>query len=204
MNEDRFEQGMRPLNLEQREFVARVTQSVQNQMNGSEERIKMFLAGNEEQLSRCYQKRVVKKCALTGAVAKLTKRSTFHSLLKLPVQKDGKIVQMRMLTGMYLRQMRLDWRNVHFLFVDEISTVPYEMLCMIDSRLRQLKSKDDFFGGENIVLLVILCSFPLSMVIQFFDNLLTWSRLPICGDYSLWWNSLNTCGNKVAALLSTY
>ncbi|GIY52635.1 ATP-dependent DNA helicase [Caerostris darwini] len=48
--------------------------------------------------------------------------------------------------------MRQLWQNVEFLFIDEISMVPYEMLCMIDSHLRQLKSPNACFGDINVLL----------------------------------------------------
>jgi hypothetical protein len=44
---------------------------------------------------------------------------------------------MPLLTGNYLKVMRQQWKDIEFIFIDEISMVPYEMLCMIDSRLRQ-------------------------------------------------------------------
>ncbi|GFR06819.1 ATP-dependent DNA helicase PIF1 [Trichonephila clavata] len=85
---------------------------------------------------------------------------TLHRLLKLPVQKDGVIISMPLLTGNFLRGMRQVWRNVEFLFIDEISMVPYEMLYMIDSRLRQLKSPNTFFGGINVLLFGDLMQLP--------------------------------------------
>ena len=48
--------------------------------------------------------------------------------------------------------MRQLWQDIEFLFIDEISMVLYEMLCMIDSRLRQLKTAKSFFGGINVLL----------------------------------------------------
>ena len=97
-------------------------------------------------------KNAVQVCALTGVATRLVGGSTLHSTLKLPVQKDGRILQLPLLTGLYLRQMRLQWKDVEFIFKDEISMVPYKMLCMIDSRLKQLKNCDEFFGGINVIL----------------------------------------------------
>ena len=103
----------------------------------------MFIAGNTIS---------VKVCALTGVAARLVHEATLHSTLKLPVQKDGRIVRMPLLTGNYLKLMRQQWKNIQYLFIDEISMVPYEILCMIDSRLRQLKNnEDELFGGLNII-----------------------------------------------------
>ena len=43
----------------------------------------------------------------------------------------------------------------------EISMVPYEILCMIENRLRQLKNKDDeLFGGVNIIVFGDLFQLP--------------------------------------------
>ncbi|XP_054746145.1 ATP-dependent DNA helicase PIF1-like [Anastrepha obliqua] len=56
--------------------------------------------------------------------------------------------------------MRQLWQNIEFLFIDEISMIPYEMLCMIDSRLRQLKIADACFGGINVILFGDLMQLP--------------------------------------------
>ncbi|XP_054746170.1 ATP-dependent DNA helicase PIF1-like [Anastrepha obliqua] len=56
--------------------------------------------------------------------------------------------------------MRQLWQNIEFLFIDEISMVPYEILCMIDSRLRQLKIPDACFGGINVILFGDLMQLP--------------------------------------------
>lgn len=65
------------------------------------------------------------------------------------------------LTGNYLKVLRNQWKDIEFLFIDEISMVPYEMLCMIDSRLRQLKKKENEpFGGINIMVFGDLFQLP--------------------------------------------
>lgn len=92
--------------------------------------------------------------------ARLVGGTTLHSTFKLPVQKDGRILEMPQLTGNYLRIMRLQWKDIQFLFIDEISMVPYEMLCMIESRLRQLKNPDELFGGINVIVFGDLLQLP--------------------------------------------
>ncbi|GIY76469.1 ATP-dependent DNA helicase [Caerostris darwini] len=79
---------------------------------------------------------------------------------KTTSKKDGVIVSMSLLTGNYLRVMRQLWQNVEFLCIDEISMVPYQMLCMIDSRLRQLKSPNACFGGINVLFIGDLMQLP--------------------------------------------
>ena len=95
---------------------------------------------------------VVKVGALIGIVAWLVDGSTLYHPLKLPVQKDGVFVNMPLLTGNYLRVMRQLWHNIECIFTDQISMIPYEMLCMIDSHLWQFKIPNDFFGGINVSL----------------------------------------------------
>lgn len=138
-----------------------ITSSIQQQIHGSTDRLKFFITGGagtgntflfnllKNQVARCYnseQAEVIKVAALTGVAAKLVGGRTLHSILKLPVQKDGKIERLGLLTGQYLQQMRNEWRNVKFLFIDEVLMIAYEMLCHIDSRLKQLKNNDELFG----------------------------------------------------------
>jgi len=67
---------------------------------------------------------------------------------------------MPLLSDQHLQHMRLEWKDVEFIFIDEISMVPYEMLCMIESRLRQLKGPEEMFGGINVLLFGDLMQIP--------------------------------------------
>lgn len=172
MSNDQFQRAQHAMNVDQRQLFILITDSIRNQLNGDIKREKIFVTGGagtgktflfnllKNQVNRCYGKPVVKVGALTGVAARLIGGSTLHRLLKLPVQKDGVIVSMPLLTGNYLRGMRQLWQYVEFLFIDEISMVPYEMLCMIDSRLRQLKKPDACFGGINVILFGDLMQLP--------------------------------------------
>ena len=102
----------------------------------------------------------VKLCALTGVAARLIHGSTLHSILKLPVQKDGKVLNLPLLSGDLLCQMRMHWKDVQFVIIVEISMVPYEMLCMIDQCLKQLNNSEDLFGGLNMLLFGDLLQLP--------------------------------------------
>ena len=164
MDDVQFQQTCQAMNVGQREIFQNITQSIRNQLEGSSHREWLFITGQagtgktflfnllKNQVNRCYSKQAVKVGALTGVAARLVGGLTLHSLLKLPVQKNGKNVRdMPMLSGNYLRLKRQEWKNIEFFFIDEISMVPYEMLCMIDSRLKQLKNNMEPFGGINIL-----------------------------------------------------
>ncbi|XP_054745977.1 ATP-dependent DNA helicase PIF1-like [Anastrepha obliqua] len=169
MSNDQFRRAQNAMNVDQRQLVDLVTESIKNQLNGDMKREKIFVTGGagtgktfpfnllKNHVNRCYGKPVVK----VGALAvRLIGGTTLHRLLKLPVQKDGVIVSMPLLTGNYLRGMRQLWQNIEFLFINEISMILYEMLCMIDSRLRQLKIPDACFGGINVILFGDLMQLP--------------------------------------------
>ena len=91
------------MNTGQGEMFTLVTQSIQNQMTGADERLRIFLTGRagvgktfllnllRNQMNRCYAKNTVKVCALIGVAARLVNGSTIHTTWKLPIQKDGRI-----------------------------------------------------------------------------------------------------------------
>ncbi|CAG9761349.1 unnamed protein product [Ceutorhynchus assimilis] len=173
MNENDFQTAKQAMNAGQKEIYFMVTKSIQDQMNGKDERLRFFFTGGagvgktfllnllRNQINRCYAKVAVKVAALTGVAARLINGSTLHSTLRLPVQKDGRITNMPLLTGNYLRVMRQQWKDTEFFIIDEISMFSYQMLTMIDSRLRQLKNREnEFFGGINVLLFGDLLQLP--------------------------------------------
>ncbi|GFS64630.1 ATP-dependent DNA helicase [Trichonephila clavipes] len=153
MADDEFSMSCRTMNADQAEVFRFVTQNIPEQIQGNNNRLRLFITGN----------------AGTGVAACLIGDSTLHTAIKLPVQKDGKTSQMPMLMGNFLRLMWLQWKDIQFLFIDEISMVPYEMLCMIDSRLKQLKNSEEMFGGLNVLLFGDLMQLPLVRRNQVFD-----------------------------------
>lgn len=185
MNEEQFQAAYRAMNLKQRELLLLVTRNIKEQLEqNSSRRLRLFVTGGagvgktftfnilKNQVNRCFNRKAVKVAALTGVAARLVGGTTIHSLLKLPVQKDGVITpNMPQLTGRYLKHMRQQWKDIEFLFIDEISMVPYEMLCMIDSRLRQLKNKENLpFGGINIIVFGDLMQLPPVRGAQVFNQ----------------------------------
>ncbi|GLV40954.1 Pif1 DNA helicase [Carabus blaptoides fortunei] len=151
MNEDQFQTA-------QRDVFVYITQNILEQTNGSNDRLRLFINGNagtgktflfnllKNQASRCYGNPVVKLCALIGVGGRLVGSSTLDTTLKMPVRQDGRIVQMPMLTGNYLRLMRQQWKDIEFLFIDEISM--------------QLKNSEELFGGINVLLFGDLMQLP--------------------------------------------
>lgn len=176
MNNDEFTTAQQAMNIGQRELFNKITQSIFDQMAGSEHRERLFITGGagtgktflfnvlKNQVSRCYGDAhglsSVKVAALTGAAARLVGGATLHSLLKLPIQKTGEIMNMGQLSGIYLTNMRKIWKDVKFLFIDEISLVSYKVLTMIDARLKELKSNTGLFGGLNVLVFGDLLQLP--------------------------------------------
>lgn len=201
VDEEQFQQTCRGMDRGQREIFNRITQSIKNQLEGSSHRERLFLTGQagtgktflfkllKTQVKRCYaDKELIKVGALTGVAARLVGGATLHSLLKLPVQRDGEFQSKLLLTSNWLKVMRQQWKDVEFFFIDEISMVSYEVLCMIDSWLRQLKNIDNFFGGINILLFGDLMQLPPVEENKFFNRPKKWSQLLIFGGY---FHSLN-------------
>jgi len=184
MTDEQFQAACGGMNLRQRELFNLITRSIQEQLNGNENRLRLFVTGGagtgktytfntvKNQVNRCYAKKSVMVAALTGVAVRLVGGSTLHSMLKLPVQKDGYLTHnMPQLTGTPLKIMRQRWKDIEFIFIDKISMVPYEMLCIIDSRLRQLKKKDDLpFGGINIIVFGDLMQLPPVKGAQVFNQ----------------------------------
>ncbi|GFU61522.1 ATP-dependent DNA helicase PIF1 [Nephila pilipes] len=92
-------------------------------------------------------------------------------MFKLPIERDGKSEHMGPLTGVYLEVLSNRWRDMKFLFIDEISRVPYKMLYNIDTRLRQLKNNlDEPFGGINVIVFGDLMQLPPVRGLQVFQK----------------------------------
>lgn len=141
---DELQKSEWAMNIGQSRIFILITRITQEQMDGGSNKLKLFIVGNagtwttflfnllKIQVNCCYAKQVVKLGTLTGVATRLANGGTLHSMLKLSVQNDGQIVNMPLLTGNYLRVMRRQWKDIEFLFIDEILMIPYEMTCMID------------------------------------------------------------------------
>lgn len=118
MNSEQYKVVQRPINLCQRNVFSMDTLSIRKQPSGDEGRIRIFFTGRADvsdtfllnmlrnRINRCYTRNVVKVSALIGAASRLIVQCTIHSLLELPVQKDGRSFGILLLTGNYHRIMR--------------------------------------------------------------------------------------------------
>jgi len=91
----------------------------------------------------------VKLVAFTGKAAFQVGGVTIHSLLSI---KDKKMLDP--LPVEQLRNLQSELKNMHFLFIDEMSMVGLKMLYMIDRRLREVfpADREKPFGGVTIVM----------------------------------------------------
>lgn len=158
MADDDFNNGLRAMNLQQRELFNLITTSIQRQLNGETRQLRLFVTGGAgvgktytfkmlvEQINRCYGQRAVFIGALNGVAVKLVGGSTLHSLFKLGVKKDGYIRKLQPLSGRYLVDARRKWAEIKYLMTDEISMVNYAILANIDARLRQINDNEEIFA----------------------------------------------------------
>ena len=79
--------------------------------------------------------------------------STAHRALCLPVEHNNS-TRYTKLRAEKLHELRLLWKHVHTVVIDEISMVSYETFMFIHKRLTEIKRTDDteiHFGGLNII-----------------------------------------------------
>jgi DNA replication protein DnaC len=99
-----------------------------------------------------YLGRHLKKAAPTAKAAFIIAGETLHSLLKIPVQKDG--VPLQDLSAESLKELQERFKFCKFLIIDEFSMLSQAMLAKINQRLCQIMSQFNslLFGGISIIL----------------------------------------------------
>ena len=91
--------------------------------------------------------------APTGVTAFNISGVTIHHALCLPVE-HGSFTRYRKLSAEGLHELRLLWKDVHTVIIDEVSMVPYETIVFIHQRLTEIKGTDDSevqFDGLSII-----------------------------------------------------
>ncbi|KAG5677079.1 hypothetical protein PVAND_006863 [Polypedilum vanderplanki] len=67
--------------------------------------------------------------------------------------------------------MRYQWKDIEWVFFDEASMIGYETFIQMDSRLRQLKKKEDEpFGGLNVIIFGDLLQLPPVKMTPIYDQ----------------------------------
>ena len=155
---------MRSLNTKQRKIVLDLLHHVET----SEEQICRFISGGAgvgkthtthmiyETLLRHYTKGLdtdpndifILKVAPTGKAAFLIKGNTIHSTFKVPCNQAMNYIP---LSSSQLNTMRITFRSLKFLIVDEVSMVGRKMLNFMDRRLKDVRGTDKVFGGISVL-----------------------------------------------------
>ena len=88
--------------------------------------------------------------APTGVAAFNVDGLTIHRALNLQVEHRRSAYHLK-LTTVALRELRMLWRGIHTIIIDEISMVSYEVLQSVHYRLCEKFANDDIFGGLNMI-----------------------------------------------------
>ena len=84
------------------------------------------------------KKNTLLKAAPTGIAALNISATTIHRAFKLPIQR-GFVPAYAQLSSRQVEEMRIAYKNVEFIIIDEISMIPYATFRTIHLRLRNLQ-----------------------------------------------------------------
>ncbi|KAE8193415.1 hypothetical protein CF335_g5595 [Tilletia laevis] len=105
--------------------------------------------------------------APTGKAASAIGGTTQHAAFSIPVQQKSQTAdelrahQHDLVTGKRIQKLQTVFRDIQWIFLDEVSMTSSEMLCEIDQALRIGKNNlETAFGGINIMLAGDLCQLP--------------------------------------------
>jgi len=110
--------------------------------------------------------------APTGLAAKAIGGVTLHSLLKLPIQHDGKMPEKMNLHHNTLQRLKANLKDKKFLIVDEISMVGDRTLVFCNDRLQEVFDNEEPFGGMHVIFSGDFFQLPPIMDKFCFDNAL--------------------------------
>ena len=163
MSDDEYTNVMRSLNKQQYELCAHIM----NQIDSNTKPLRIFIEGGGgvgktvlgralcETINRYYNKRAgedntgrhVLVLAPTGVAAFHIKGNTFNTGLRIPPFQE----KMEPLSMDLRNQLFSKYRDVKFIFIDEISMVGSRMFNKADIRLHQIFDCNKFFGGLNVI-----------------------------------------------------
>ncbi|CAH1645765.1 unnamed protein product [Spodoptera littoralis] len=181
MPDDVFLDGIQRLNIQQKDLMKRVSETIQKNLQDDPayQPLLLFITGGAgsgksfllklivEQVRRCYAPTVdpllqpifVEVAALTGVAAKQINGRTLHSVFALPIEK-GNTMSYSKMTGERLERERRKWRYIQWLVIDEISMVSYENFRNIHLRLQEFKNNSLLFGGINVLIFGDIMQLP--------------------------------------------
>ena len=88
--------------------------------------------------------------APTGVAAFNIGGLTIHCALQLQVE-HARLARQISLGALALHDLRDLWKGVHTIIIDEVSMVSYQILKSIHSRLCEISTNDEIFGGLNVI-----------------------------------------------------
>ena len=169
--EEEQEQRIDPdtLNEKQSILYRTLVQHIRNRMNDPDEPpIYLDLAGRAgcgktyslrclvQKIKEMAPHQIISTCAPTGTATTLLPRGskTIHDLLKLPVNRSVK-KPLDPLSIAPLRELQHRFASVLLLVIDEKSMISFDMLFMIDQRLREAfpHKADQVFGNCSLLLM---------------------------------------------------
>ena len=86
--------------------------------------------------------------SFTGKSSVAIDGMTINSTFGLPIN----LGDYRPLNAQKLRKMQIDFENVEYIIIDEISMVSCQTFAWIDARLKEIKESKCPFGGVNIII----------------------------------------------------
>ncbi|KAG7299154.1 hypothetical protein JYU34_017689 [Plutella xylostella] len=181
MPDEVFVNGIRSLNVQQKDLLKQVSDSIDKdiRLDENQQPLLLFITGGAgsgksfilklivEHIKRCYAPTVdvllkpnfVEVASLTGVAARQISGRTLHSVFSLPIEKTTTMTYRKM-SGQPLERERRKWRYIKWLVIDEISMVSYENLRIIHLRLQEFKNNHLLFGGVNVLLFGDIMQLP--------------------------------------------
>jgi hypothetical protein len=108
-----------------------------------------------EQVERAHtgSKHVCLVLAPTGVAAFNIQGATLHRAFRLPVEHN-EATEYKKLSCERLQELRREFKDVHFIIIDEVSMVSYQLFSFVHRRLMEIKGIEDasvFFGGVSVL-----------------------------------------------------
>jgi hypothetical protein len=120
--------------------------------------------------------------APTGSAAQGIDASTVHKSLGMQVRKKrnakGTNIEDWFVEMSKAKQFELetDWKDIEYVFVDEVSLIGADLNARIDQVLRQVKGNDDWYGRVNMIFAGDFCQYPPVQALPIYEPITSSSR----------------------------